>query len=321
MKRNPNLDILRLILATNVVVLHCFHTGQAQLLPLVAAFVSLSGLLIPDSFSRSTSYGQFAMKRIARVGPAMLVSVALVATLYGFKWAGGTVLYYLTMGVLLPYATTKNAALWSLMLEEILYASHCVLRKLKVFWNTPTIFTIYVFLTCATLWFYAHPEFHAKGVESYRFPYAVGIAASFALGNIVCLHKERVKRFHPRIVGAFLIVALILWFMRWTRGPVIEIFTGQFATVCALIFAYVTPPVRWKFPDISYGIYVYHSPIWLLMKARGLEGFALLGVVLPIVVALSIASWFLVEAPALAWKERRVREAKERKEQLALAPA
>jgi len=120
--RYANLDILRLFLATNVVVLHCMKTGLAQFLPLVATFVCLSGLLIPDSFTRSTSYGQFAIKRIARVGPGLIISLFIVALLFGFPAMKSTFLYYLTVGVVLPYATSKDPALWSLMLGPRLWS-------------------------------------------------------------------------------------------------------------------------------------------------------------------------------------------------------
>jgi len=305
--RYANLDILRLFLATNVVVLHCMKTGLAQFLPLVATFVCLSGLLIPDSFTRSTSYGQFAIKRIARVGPGLIISLFIVALLFGFPAMKSTFLYYLTVGVVLPYATSKDPALWSLMLEEILYAGHCLVRKTKFLWRPAYIFVIYAILTFTTLYLYYHPQIHFPGIESYRLPYAFSIASTFVVGNFACLYKPLVKRIPWKIAGIAFVLATAAWLLRWNLGWFYYVFSVHLAALSAIVFGYVTPQIKWKFPDISYGVYVYHTPIIFAIQARSsLDGYALLAVVLPIIIAVSIASWYLAEGPALAYKDRLV---------------
>jgi peptidoglycan/LPS O-acetylase OafA/YrhL len=80
-----------------------------------------------------------------------------------------------------------------------------------------------------------------------------------------------------------------------------------------LIFAYVTPQIKWRFPDVSYGVYVYHAPIVFLAKERGLEGIPMLLVVCPVVFVLSLLSWYVIEGPILRWKDRMVLASRSRK--------
>lgn len=60
--------------------------------------------------------------------------------------------------------------------------------------------------------------------------------------------------------------------------------------------------------DISYGLYLWHWPLFLILTERrtGLDGVALLGVRVAAAVAVASASWFLVERPIREHKRRPV---------------
>ncbi len=90
----PGFDLLRIILASGVVVWHCFPltTGNARLIdatPLwflvnifVPMFFVVSGFLVTASAHRVT-LGHYLMNRVARIVPALLCVVALSALVVG----------------------------------------------------------------------------------------------------------------------------------------------------------------------------------------------------------------------------------------------
>jgi peptidoglycan/LPS O-acetylase OafA/YrhL len=67
--------------------------------------------------------------------------------------------------------------------------------------------------------------------------------------------------------------------------------------------------VPFKFPDISYSVYVYHYPVVLYLSA--IVGIAtlprLIAMSLVTVVPLCIVSWYLVEKPAIRFKRKPLR--------------
>lgn len=113
-----NLDIFRTLLALGVLVYHCllFANVKTVQFPWVPAFIAISGFLITDSMSRSAGYGHFAFKRLLRVGPGFLASLALVFAVGGD--VGATLVNWLTMGI---RSIGTNQPIWSLSVEEVLY--------------------------------------------------------------------------------------------------------------------------------------------------------------------------------------------------------
>jgi len=55
--------------------------------------------------------------------------------------------------------------------------------------------------------------------------------------------------------------------------------------------------------DISYGVYLYHLPILNMLLAVGISGWQGLSLTIACTVPVAIASWLLIEKPAL--KARR----------------
>ncbi len=84
---------------------------------------------------------------------------------------------------------------------------------------------------------------------------------------------------------------------------------GAPALAYLVIWAAVGLPITWTpATDLSYGIYVYHWPVWLVLSVGNVAQHNLaLHIVLGlmITVALAAASWRLVEAPALRLKDAR----------------
>ncbi len=92
--RTQGFDHLRLLLAIGVVVFHSFmlSDGDARHVPawfqrvaalLLPGFFVISGFLVAGSLARSPSLRRFLLLRLLRIGPALLLVVALTALVMG----------------------------------------------------------------------------------------------------------------------------------------------------------------------------------------------------------------------------------------------
>lgn len=289
--RFANLDLLRLFLALEVVVGHLrsiYRIGDTpEPIPAVAAFVCISGFLIPGSLAHSRGYVEFAWKRICRVVPAFVLSLLLVAALFGAKHIGGTLLYYLTLGVV---GATYNPPLWSLMLEEILYAFHAASRML---FNPKLVTGLLTILTLATL--VHHPIFR----------YKIGIAACFFAGNLLYLNRDKLSRISWAPCAAC--IAFIFFGLPTIRHFISGYYLQPLqllAAVSGVVLALRAPSFEVQIPDLSYGTYAYHWPIVWFAKGLGLSFAVQFAVTVPAVLVLATGSWYLIESRALKYKNR-----------------
>jgi peptidoglycan/LPS O-acetylase OafA/YrhL len=299
--RYPNLDILRIFLAFEVIVLHtrAYDTGQVLWLPIhpVATFVCISGLLIPHSFSTSNGWPHFAWKRLLRVGPALALALLLVMSLFGRQAAWGTFLFYLTAG--LAGSNGFDGPLWSLAVEEVLYAGHAITRAIRGAWRVETVALLFI-VSCAMYarWSPGHPD-----PERY-----LRLSSAFLLGNVASFYKERLRRVSPPwVIVSFATALLLVNF----GGLSVMLYMVADSVVCAsvVIFALATPQVTFKVHDISYGTYVYHAPILSLYVWHfHLHGSLLWLAAVPTVLCLATLSWFFVEHPALRFKDAFVKK-------------
>src|SRR5579862_1792634 len=84
----------------------------------VPSFLAISGYYVLDSYARSGSWKEFIKRRILRIFPALLVSLALIAAFAGPAESGKTFLYYLSCGL---WGSSYNGVVWSLGAEEVAY--------------------------------------------------------------------------------------------------------------------------------------------------------------------------------------------------------
>lgn len=154
-----NLDCLRLILASIVVL---FHVSALTNLPAfsyfgkycsphfaVRSFFVISGLLIYRSYSRSSSGASYLEKRFRRIYPAYFITIVLSAIALcplsltapaqyfgvGFwKYLGANLVFLNFLVPTLPgvfcsnSVTAVNGALWALKIEVVFYLSVPVLH-------------------------------------------------------------------------------------------------------------------------------------------------------------------------------------------------
>lgn len=290
-QRINNFDWLRLFLALEVVYTHAhaFTHTTAYALPVdpVPGFVALSGFLIPGSFGSSENWKHFAWKRITRVYPAFAASLVLVFALAGWNAMLPTMLGYLSIGLIQMHGG-GNGALWSLMLEEILYGSHvgCRLRRL---WTAEIAAGLAV--ACIALALALHGDNTIDRI--FR------AAAAYFLGNLAYFNKARITSTRL-IVPAFLASVLASYLVPLELWGLVVPTVG----ILAVLSVVTLPQIPFAVPaDISYGLYIYHVPIlgYLVFLRRSPNAVFLTFV---FSVAISVASAYLIEQPALKYKNR-----------------
>lgn len=302
-KRYGNFDLLRLFLALEVVVLHCLEIPQGHLrvvlpIPPVAGFVCLSGLLIPGSFTNSRNWGHFAWKRVLRVVPAFALSFVVVFALFGPSRLWQTLFVYLTAG-LINMPGSANGSLWSLMLEELLYLQHCLSRSIKGLWSARTA---WVSLGASLIvW-----ALLRHGVHGYRPGFApdmqMGPVCAFFAGCAASFHQERIRSWRwPGVLFGLILGTAALYWVPALAVPIVPL-----TCFLAVAFAYCAPQVDWRLPDLSYGLYIYATPILLWAAfVRHWTVWPVLAFTLAACTALCLLSWYLLEAPALRLKDWR----------------
>ncbi|MCC7476389.1 MAG: glycosyltransferase [Pirellulales bacterium] len=293
--RYPNFDYLRLFLAIEVIAGHLWaglmRPGHLWIpIPAVAAFVGLSGFLIPQSLERSRDMWHFAWKRIVRTIPALIPLLVAIGIVFGFKRVLGAILQYLTAGYRGEFVGV-TLPLWSLIVEDALYACMAVLFVFGVHRNFWLISGIVTALLVG-----------GEQVSDYMTKYRLfDTSTAFFVGTLVYIFHERIRRLHWIIPGFGLLASLMGWLD----------FAGRlgfpFLIACVIILAITLPQLKWKIPDLSYGAYIWHAPILLALLAPVGMARAMPWVVATCLLTLlaSLGSWYLVEKRALRHKDMR----------------
>src|SRR5262249_40571161 len=127
---------------------------------------------------------------------------------------------------------------------------------------------------------------------------------AFFVGNLVYIYHAQLRKFRwvaLALSGLVFGVSLTSWFEPLGRG-VLPIQIG-----CVIVAAMTLPQIKWRIPDLSYAIYIWHAPILLaLLWPVGMDRtyrWALATSTLTLLA--SLFSWYLVEKKALAFKDWR----------------
>jgi peptidoglycan/LPS O-acetylase OafA/YrhL len=307
-------DLLRLLAATAVIFHHVaplsgapvrrvFSTDFGELG--VAVFFVISGYLVTASWRRAPDLGAFLRKRVLRIEPALVVSLALTALVLGalvttlpladYLRTPHVWLYVLRNALLYPVTyhlpgvfahnplpDTVNGSLWTLRLEFSCYLLVAALGLAKLL--TPRVVAGLAILAGAVflVLHVARPDLGAAGL-----PRLLDIAALngflFLAGAFLNLRDR------PVPVWAAVVLAPLLLTPAWIFGlPALVVVVGSLRSV--------------RLPaDISYGLYIYAFPLQQVLAAHGqLTFLTALAATAPI----ALASWFLVEKPALRLKPK-----------------
>lgn len=297
--RNHNFDYLRLFLAVEVVAMHLnagLLRGNLWIpIPPVAAFVALSGFLIPQSLDRSRNLGHFAWKRVLRTLPALVPLMLAIGLAFDAKHVERALIQYVSAGY---HSMFQGCVLplWSLIVEDGLYAAIALLFVLgahRKAWLTSAIIG-------GLLVARANID---DNVFEYRF---LQTSIGFFVGNLAFILKDRLAKVHWAWPAAILGGAIAGWLT--FLGPLLFPLTMG----CVVVLAMTLPQMKWGIPDLSYSIYIWHAPIMLALLGPWAMPRDASWVSATVVLTLiaSTFSWYLVEKPALRLKDWRFQDRK-----------
>jgi peptidoglycan/LPS O-acetylase OafA/YrhL len=336
------LDGLRGLAALAVVVLHVWmYTdanfpahGRTDLLDraigelriAVVLFFVLSGFLLAQPWvaGRSPALGRYALRRFARIAPAYWAAVVgSLALLHGTGHGREIPLHDVPKFVLFlsnVFPETRNQLdppMWSLHIEVSFYVVLPLIGLALLRARRPLL--VCLALVAASLaWttagvMDAWPPEATWTLPTYLGAFAAGIAAA------VIPHQHK-RGLSPFIfgAGAGVVLANAVWHSDGTGavGHAVGDLPAAlgFAAIIWVLAArpgrvLASPPLR-ALGTLSFGVYLWHMPVLygLQLQQRLPERFLpAMAWVLPLTFALAIASWYLIERPAIALSARALR--------------
>ncbi|MET4493498.1 acyltransferase [Bradyrhizobium sp. LA7.1] len=348
MNYKNNFDLLRLIAAADVVLQHISHIGVilpswvsvsvVSMATGVPIFFIVSGFLVTGSFLKSDgSLTRYFRNRALRIYPGLWVNLLFILSMlvaFGVVhtptlFASGSVEFWGTM-----------LATGSIILADRAYPFPLYWNDAVKFWPGGALWTIVV-----ELGFYiAIPLLLPAAIRSRRWAAAislggVGIASyvfnSMLMPNSVWFYASPLPHLWILAIGA---LARLFWleirpafegkFPIWFAAYLVVHFVsgdqsgpayfhpGALATMlmlllagCVLSFAYTWPGfINLRRHDISYGVYLHHMPILMLLVALDLRGLLGVAILVPATAIAAALSWKFVERPALALKRQLPKE-------------
>jgi peptidoglycan/LPS O-acetylase OafA/YrhL len=305
-------DLLRLLSAIAVIFHHdaplagepirrFFSTDFGELG--VGVFFVISGYLVTASWRRAPALWPFLKKRLLRIEPALVVSLAVTALvlgaavtslpladyfrtpqvwLYVFRNALLYPVTYELPGVFThnPLPQTVNGSLWTLRLEFTCYLGVAALGLAGRL--TPRVVAGLALAAGAAfvVLHIARPDLRPSGL--------LRLADIAALNGFLFLAGAWLNlRDRPVPVWAAGLLAPLLLTPAWIFGlPALVVALGSLRSI--------------RLPaDISYGLYIYAFPLQQILAAHGRLSLA---AAVAATVPFALASWFLVEKPALRLK-------------------
>ncbi|NBQ69487.1 MAG: acyltransferase [Nitrosomonadaceae bacterium] len=302
--------------------------------PGVPIFFMISGLLVTHSFVRLPTVLQFFQHRALRIYPGLwaclIVSFLLAAAqgdlesrslfLKTVVWAGlqGTffqfVNFYVNPGV-------TNGALWSIATELQFYLALPVMaavgaRYVRNRWHASLIIVgLSVFSAIVHEWTLVRqnellpslfPTLYAS-LLSNGFLFAFGVLAYLWKDKLYKLCRERLLYFLALYVGCRVILSMFGLSSTQVHTGLLCLVVYPMLGLVVYSFAFSWQNLSGqllKGHDYSFGIYIYHMPVIYAALHWGIDGLQGLGLVSITVGLLAVASWRLVERPALGLKQR-----------------
>jgi peptidoglycan/LPS O-acetylase OafA/YrhL len=319
LRYSPGLDGLR---ALAILVVMIFHANPnvvsggyvgVDLFFVLSAFLITSILAEEYRASGSIDLPRFYVRRFLRLGPALLLMLAVYLLLAPFAWPGDdhgrdalvTALYLSDFTVAAGIGPDYLSHSWSLALEEQFYLLWPFLLVPLLRSSRPTIWLIAAWVAMVawrfsfTDWriFYYRPDAHGTGLLAGALLYFSGWRASRWVG----------------LLGLALFVTVCLSVeIKWSAGSIIA---AELAAVMMIASVsntkWVETPMLVHLGKLSYGLYLWHYPIALYLRTR-YDFFVSTSLLLPLTYAMALLSYHTVEAWGRQAKDRLSAKAAQR---------
>ena len=325
--RNNNFNLFRMLAALIVSVVHFIEVGTAGLVKKfdVFSYIALdfffvcSGFLIAASILRRKNLGEYALARIFRIFPALIVVSFIAAVVLGpvvttlpisDYFSNSSVYSYFAITSLtttphmrlpgvfenLVMLGEVNAPIWTLKYELGLYCATALAFSFGILQskNLLIIAAISVFFGYMATLAIPYELFHTTAFKHSRH-----FAIAFLLGTLAYVFSHRILLNWVLVVFS---AALAYVFKDSVAGELLALLWAAYFTIW---FAYLKAPLLLnynKLGDYSYGTYIMHWPVFCLMvtiwPGQHLLEYVAVGIIA--VVALAIISWHIIEKPMLA---------------------
>lgn len=338
-------NLVRLICALLVVVYHAWQLAKtgagadpvsAILAPhadlgsiAVSVFFLVSGIFIAQSWSRDPHVGRYAARRVVRIIPGLFVCllVTTVAAVCFFSdrgpagllsvepWRfilGSSVLHWLQY--IIPAEELRipgvlggvdlNGPLWTLYWEARMYVMVALLGVCAMLPQRTWLRASAIFLLLAAHLFPTVLSGYIWEVRWWSF---------FLVGMLLQTLAPTVRAGLIHVLGALFLIALNSTRSLAMTGSSLTFFgiallLGALALWAGTARGPQLPHIRRN--DYSYGIYIYHWPLLLMVREvlPPVTPPVLLGTTLAVLVPVAMLSWHFVERPSIDSVRRRLKK-------------
>lgn len=286
----------------------------------VDLFFVISGFLVSASWLRNAHLGRFLRARALRIVPAYAACILACAFVIGplfttlsprdyfsnaqtwdYALANlhfGPRLAWLLPGVFSDHAVAVvNGSIWTLPVEVFMYACVAVAGVLGILARR-AIVTALLAITFVLVAAFVEPTVKPIIAEYLH------MAGLFALGSACYVWRERI----PNHGATLLTLAILAWGLRNTIAYPFLFALAEAAFVFWFAYKLDGTPSRLRgfnrLGDYSYGLYLWGYPAQQIFVAIAGPRSVLVDAICGFGIALlfAIASWHLIEHPALRWK-------------------
>ncbi len=302
----------------------------------VYGFFAISGFLIAGSAERNRT-GRYLWQRSLRIFPAFWICLLVTAFVIGFAGYERQLELYHLHGDLSDYlrapngpvgyvvrnwflqirqqtiiTTAWNLSLWSLCFEFVCYLILGAMAVAGILRKRHVVLAI-TLATWAVEWAFTSVHWLRAllGYGYFSIILYMTLVPLFLTGSLVHLYRDRIPDSGWLAAASAGVFVSSLWVPLGGRTPALSL------TSTSLFAPFLVLPVIWlgiHLPfhrlasknDYSYGMYIYAYPVQVLLglwgvAAWGYVPYLTLGILATI--PLAVASWWLVERPALKLKK------------------